>query len=382
MNGRLSIRRRRWYAAGEGSDTPLDRLVDAAEATISVGVRELCCRLGTDGRSFVRTAENLLQAAQIRLSEEMLRQVVEAEGRAVLACQRAEQLEIDWSAAQCQTHTPEGRLVSRVYISADGVMVPLTTQREKDKRRATVMRQRRSRPKARGMRRKRLGGVKKGADQRYKQFYVSSIYDQDQDHRLVSVTRGHHHKLQRQMRRDAARVHLRAAEERLGLVDGAVCLRNDLEQLPLSALGLDFWHLNEHVQQGRRATFGEQSEAGREWVGGVLHRVKHEGYGSFWEQLTQWRSQQRAKGKRQAADELLHYVAQRREMIDYPRFVQRGWHIGSGPIESMCGVTTRRVKGPGMRWDGDNAEAMIGLEALHQSNQWEQYWTNVLRAET
>jgi hypothetical protein len=44
----------------------------------------------------------------------------------------------------------------------------------------------------------------------------------------------------------------------------------------------------------------------------------------------------------------------------------------------MCKATTRRLKGPGMRWDGDIAEAMMALEALHQSNLWDRYWTNAL----
>jgi hypothetical protein len=38
------------------------------------------------------------------------------------------------------------------------------------------------------------------------------------------------------------------------------------------------------------------------------------------------------------------------------------------------------VKGQGKRWDPDNAEAVIAeaviaIEALHQSDLWNQYWT-------
>jgi hypothetical protein len=51
----------------------------------------------------------------------------------------------------------------------------------------------------------------------------------------------------------------------------------------------------------------------------------------------------------------LHYVAQQREMIAYDEFEKRGWDIGSGPIEAMCKAMTRRLKGPGMRWDSKNA---------------------------
>jgi hypothetical protein len=378
INGRIEMARKRWCAAGAGSDCPLDRLLDAAEATISVGVRELCCRLGIAGCSFARSAENLKRAAMLSMAEETLRALVESEGKAVLAASQEEQLELDWSAAQCKTRTPGGETVSRIYVSADGVMVPVTTAMEKQKRRVTVLKKRREKPGRPGERRPRLAGVKAGSDQRYKQFYLTAFYDQEQEHRLVSVTRRDHRGLGRLLKRDAARLRLAAAEERVGLVDGAVCLRRHLEGLPLTAAGLDFYHLGEHVHAGRRETFGEQAEAGKQWAGEVLHTVRHEGYEPFWNELTDWRSGQRGGAQRQSADGLLHYVAQRRDMIAYDLFEQRGWHIGSGPIEAMCKATTRRVKGTGMRWDADHAEAMMALESMYQSNLWDRYWTTVV----
>jgi len=69
-------------------------------------------------------------------------------------------------------------------------------------------------------------------------------------------------------------------------------------------------------------------------------------------------------------------------MINYDDSQERGWHIGSGPIESMCKATTRRIKGPGMRWDRDNAEAMMALEAMRLSNQWDRYWANAVYSGT
>jgi len=65
-------------------------------------------------------------------------------------------------------------------------------------------------------------------------------------------------------------------------------------------------------------------------------------------------------------------------MIRYPEFLARGWQIGSGPTESQCRVLPDRVKGAGMRWDADNAEAVMALEAMRQSNQWDAYWRMAL----
>jgi len=37
-----------------------------------------------------------------------------------------------------------------------------------------------------------------------------------------------------------------------------------------------------------------------------------------------------------------------------------------------------RVNGPVTRWDLDNAEAMMALEAIHQSRLWPAYWQAIL----
>src|SRR5437588_5631262 len=114
VNDRVVLSRRRWYAPDLGSCTPLDALLDAAEATISLGVRELACRLNQGARSFAKAADNLARAAQVDLSDERLRQVVEAEGQAVLAAQKAGSLTISWSAADCPIPDEQ----TRAYLGA------------------------------------------------------------------------------------------------------------------------------------------------------------------------------------------------------------------------------------------------------------------------
>lgn len=356
----------------------MDRLVDETEAAVSVGVRELACREGRDCRSFARGRENLRHSAQIELGEESYRQLVESEGKAILKASACEQLELDWSASQCAVQTPEGRETTRVYASADGVMVSTITREEKDNRRAKVRAKRSAMSRRQRARLARLGAVKEGTDQRYKQVYVTSIYDQTQAHRLVGVTRQDVRGLKRLLRREAARVRLPGAEERLGMVDGAVCLRNTLEELPLQEILLDFYHLSEHVAEAGAKTLGEATDACKQWLGDVLHTARHEGYEPFFQKLMDLRGGLRGP-KRQAADRLIQYVAAREAMIRYEECERHGWNVGSGPMESMCGVTTDRVKGRGRRWDLDNAEAMMAIEALSASTGlWDRYWANAL----
>ena len=398
-------------AGGGGGEAdsvlPRDALVllDAVEDTVSLAVRELCCRLGMAGGSFARSTDNLQAASCLRMSEDVFRQVVESEGKAVLKAAREELLPVDWSAKECLVEKPDGQYKSLLYASADGVLVPATTQAEKDKRRETVQQKRRARRARKGVKRARLSAVKRGADQRYKQLYLTSFYDQDKSHRLVSVTRGDHAAMGKLLGRDAARLRLPAADEKIGLVDGAVCLQRHMDGLGLTAVGLDFCHLAGHVHAAYRelgpapgrpgptlppappadpmpeATPGSPDPRDKPArvkdprAIALLHTVKQRGYGPFWEQLLATRSALRGR-RRKSVDKLLHYAAQHQDMIAYPEFLKNEWDIGSGPMEAQCKATTRRIKGSGMRWDLENAEALVALEALYQSHQWDSWWSN------
>src|SRR5512135_1552905 len=304
------------------------------------------------------------------MSGELLRQVVEAEGKAVLKAEQTGELTPGWTATACTTD--EGKGPTRVYLGSDGVKVPLVTDAEKKQRRRGVRQKRRRR----GKKARPLPPSRRGADQAYKEFKIVVYYDEPQEHRHVSVTRGDHQVAGRLMRRDAGRIALDRADEKIAVVDGADWICNQIrgQSLPMDAIGLDFYHLAENVHKARRAVYGEEDEAGKTWAGEVLHTVKHDGYGPFWEALVSWRSKLRGVRKRKAADQLLEYVTSRQEMMDYPRFLKKGWQIGSGPTEAMCKTTTRRLKGSGMRWDGPNAEAVMTLAALDQSDGWKEYW--------
>lgn len=369
------MKRIRWHGAGVGSSTPLDVYLDQAEQTLSVGVREIACRLNGDGKNFDRAAENLARAAHIFTSGETLRVLVENEGKQVLKAQQSGALPVNWSATDCKS-VPAAP--SRIYLGSDGVMVPLVSDAEKKQRRQTLKHKRRRC----GKKCKPLPAAKPGADQKYKEFKIVALYDDTQEHRLVAGTKGDCVEAGRLMRRQAARVRLDQADEKIGNVDGSPWIRNQVERqsLPLDALGLDFYHLADNVHKARRVVFGEEDAAGKTWAGELLHTFKHDGYDAGWAELLAWRAGLRGRAKRRAADTLLGYVSERHAMILYPEFAAKGWQIGSGPTEATCKTLTARLKGSGMRWDAGNAEALMALEALSQSGLWKEYWQTLLPA--
>ena len=127
--GRVKVVRQWWHAPRIGSVAPVDEVIDSSGATVTLGVREMACRLNDGSTSFDKTAANLLRAALIRMSGEQLRKVVLVQGQAVLEAQKANTVPPSFRAAECVVDKtlPLVDQTSRVYVGVDGVMVPVLT---------------------------------------------------------------------------------------------------------------------------------------------------------------------------------------------------------------------------------------------------------------
>lgn len=380
--GAAQVRRRRYANPAGGTEAPVDDLIDLAHDSVSLAVREMSCRIAIDSASFARAAGNLDRVAQLKLSDESLRKLVEAEGRAVLAWQDHEQLELDFDAGQCKTdQTADGGMKSRVYVGIDGFMVPMVTDIEAGKRFEKAKARRKTLKRRKGVRRPPLVR-RRGADQRYKEFKLVTMYDQQQTHKLMRVTRHGPDRAAKMLRGMAEDVHLRRAEQVVAVTDGAEWIAGLVERnLPRDKTTaiLDFYHAAQHVHQARRAVYGDQSPDGMRWANELIEALLSQPHETWWDQLVRTRARVRAPAKCQALDGLMQYLLGRRAKVDYARFRALGMKIGSGPTESGCKSESRRLKGVGMRWTGANAEAMTALEALHQSNASTTYWKSRLK---
>jgi len=315
--------------------------------------------------SFDVAAENLRRTAQIALSGGTVRQLAEDQGRAVLAAQRSGALPPGFTAEDCTDKT--------LINGTDGVMVPLVTEQQKRSRRQTEAARRRRRKRRSTARR---GRPKGGSDGAYKEFKVLTFYDPDKRHCHVVGTAGDHEALGSLMRREGARLRLGQAEVCYAVTDGAPWIARQYQKnLPmLDEHILDYYHLREHVRATGLVLYGEGTKKARDWCEEMMGVVWDQGSLVFLHRLAGYVRRHRSGEKHEALVSLRSYVGARVPMTDYPRFRSLGYDCGSGPTESSCGTLTRRLKGPGMRWDSDNAEAMMALVALHHSGQWQTYW--------
>lgn len=343
---------------------PTDQWLGLAEHRFSPGVREMGCREALHC-SFEVASDNLQRTAQLSLGGRSLREMVEHEGRTVLKVQRKGTLRPAFTAVDCTAQT--------VIMGADGVMVPLVTETQKQKRRETEATQRTAQGRSSTA---KVGRPKQGSDGPYKEFKILTFYDPDKFHCHVVATSGNHEALGRLMRREGRRLRLAQAKLAYAVSDGADWIANQRRrQLPMLAEHiLDYRHLRDHVVEASHVLYGEGTKKAVQWREEMMGCVWEHGSLVLLHRLGPYRRRHRGGPKHEALKALCDFVGKRVAMTDYPRFRELGYDCGSGPTESLCGVLTDRLKGPGMRWDKSNAEAMMALACIRHSGLWSTYW--------
>lgn len=180
-----------------------------------------------------------------------------------------------------------------------------------------------------------------------------------------------------QLRRQAAQVGMDAAEVWIALTDGGNGLEHFLDSnFPRAVKILDFQHVVEHLgafcKQYREGPLGEQL------LGAWCHTLKHAGGAQLLRVLERLNRRKMAAEVQAGHDKLLKYLRSNVHRMDYPRYLQRGWQIATGAVESACKtVVNQRLCLGGMRWGEEGSDAVAHLRALYRSDpdQWETFWS-------
>jgi hypothetical protein len=178
-------------------------------------------------------------------------------------------------------------------------------------------------------------------------------------------------------RRQGGQVGMNQADRWVALSDGGSGLEDLLRATfpRVEAVILDFWHAAEYLGELSKALHPGDEEAAEAWRGQWCHRLKHEGGRVVLEALRGLSV--RGPSARRCLGEVLTYFENQVERMDYPLYRSKGWCIGSGVVESACKrVVGQRLKGGGMRWGEDGADALCHLRALFLSekDQWDAFW--------
>jgi hypothetical protein len=185
-----------------------------------------------------------------------------------------------------------------------------------------------------------------------------------------------------QMRKQGAQVGMDAADVWIALTDGG----NGLEQFidvnfPRAEKILDFQHAVGYVAdfaKAYRPGVGEKAERTQQrLLSAWCHTLKHAGGRrliAVLERLDRGKMTEAATTK---FDELMRYLNNNVDRMDYGRYLKNGWQIASGAVESACKtVVNHRLCCGGMRWGEEGSDAVAHLRALYRSDpdQWDALW--------
>lgn len=339
------------HACHEGH-FPRDRRLGLGSSHLTPAVHEVTCIAGVQN-SFSQSAEiTLLKMCGLRLSESTIERVTESTGARLDQLLRSK---VTFGKDETWRWQRDARGKSCAYVSLD----------------------------ATGVRQQALQGARAEG----RMAYVGMIYNPRNDHdrirpepHQVRYLAGFYSldELGLQLRRQAGQVGWDEAEQQIALSDGGNGLEEFIRRnFPLAECILDFWHASDHLTQLGLALHPSDESTRKSQVTTWCHSLKHQGGLAIVRCLQQMDLTGQPTSAHEAHADCLRYFQNHQHRMEYPRYLANGWQIGSGPVESACKtVIANRLKGSGMRWGVDGANAVAHLRALYlsQPNQWDAFW--------
>ena len=145
---------------------------------------------------------------------------------------------------------------------------------------------------------------------------------------------------------------------------------------------LGFPHGVEHLSRAAQAVWGPGTAESTGWLGEQAHTLKHGDPDQVLEALqtlpVEGANDRAAAGR--VRDETLYYLGKRRGQISYAQFLDKGYPIGSGAVESANKlVVEARLKGSGMHWARVNVNPMVALRGISCNDRWGEGWPALWR---
>jgi len=153
----------------------------------------------------------------------------------------------------------------------------------------------------------------------------------------------------------------------------ATKLYDDFEKL------LDFHHAMEHISQGAEGIFGKGTDEGKAWYRKMeaLLLEYDDGVYRVIRSLEYYiESYEYKESSRKLIESCLTFLRNNAHLMEYKRFRDNGWPIGSGPVEAACkNIVKQRMCRSGMRWSIPGGQTILTLRSIVKSNRWPAFWT-------
>jgi hypothetical protein len=152
--------------------------------------------------------------------------------------------------------------------------------------------------------------------------------------------------------------------------DGAVWIWRLVEKyFPRAIQIVDWYHASQYLTPIAETAFGTDAEQAKQW----LRQARTDLWeGRIQELIQSCRVFLRRTASRAFAEKAITYYTNNEKRMDYARFRQQGYLLGSGTIESACKqIATARLKCSGARWTLAGAIATAKARAAWLSKTWD-----------
>lgn len=181
----------------------------------------------------------------------------------------------------------------------------------------------------------------------------------------------------RQVHQEALRRGLARAQVVYLVMDGAVWLWDlALDRFKDAVKTLDFHHAREHLHSIAESLHGLGTPRSKEWLKGMLHRLRHGKETRVvrgLEQLLESQGQRSAEHQEIIAREV-NYFQEHRDHLHYSTVEEAGAPMGSGAVESLGKQLQRRLRGCGQFWDRPGLTNLLRLSVLVKNHDHHHLW--------
>lgn len=141
---------------------------------------------------------------------------------------------------------------------------------------------------------------------------------------------------------------------------------------------VDFHHVLDHVSSGAEGIFGKGTAEGKVWyrkMEGTLLSYE-DGADRVIRSLEYYLNGYEYKESSwELIEGCLTFMRNNVHQMEYKRFRDNGWPIGSGPVEGACkNIVKKRMCQSGQRWGLRGGQAVLSLRAIVKSNRWTAFW--------
>ena len=307
--------------------------------------------------SFPKAVKLLAHLMGVRVSEATARRQTEEAGAAYEAVQneQASQLlhekENKSKKGRAQSCQPSQRAEPKLMLSSDGAMVPLVGGVWAEAKTMVIAEIQRKEKACKQRPEQQVEAVNLS--------YFSRLTDAETFGRLATV--------------ETERRAVLQAKEVCAVQDGAEWIQGfvDLHR-PDAVRILDFAHAASYLTEIAELMREAGNPLPEAWLDQQLHELKHLGPAAVLQEVRQLPD---LHPHIPDLDQKVSYLCKREPSMQYPRYQEQGWPIGSGSVESANnGVVQARLKGAGMRWERSHVNPMLALRTAVCHDQWEPAW--------